>query len=170
MPVTHTNSFSAKKMFQGRRRGMMLRWGGLRNHKATIIRVAALACTLQFDRATSSRVFASGPFWGKGQHTFFNPLEQKIQPNAFRSLEPPILDPTQEGSFARHTLHNRLTAVCERYLRPGLPDDTCCASSAQTKSGKKILTVLQRIAASHTCTRSMIIPFKIATSHLLEYF
>lgn len=60
-------------------------------------------------------------------HKFFNPDEDTLKPPAsLARLNPPILNPAQEGSFARHTLLKRLPDTATRVLRDNeatLPQD-----------------------------------------------
>ncbi len=83
----------------------------MRGRTAAVFASMALAI-LHPSRAHSSLV----PGWST--HKFFNPDERTlVPPAALRRLNPPILDPGQEGSFSRHTLLKRLPDTATRVMR-----------------------------------------------------
>jgi hypothetical protein len=68
--------------------------------------------------------------------TFFSPNEPRLSPPAaLVKLNPALLDPGIPGSFAKHTLHNRLPAVSEKVVRDGA-----------FSSDEKVVKELQRLA------------------------
>jgi len=85
---------------------------------------AALACSIHVTGVRSKSLPGSAALpralatWT--QHTFFDPSERTVSPPpALERLNPPLLDPKKEGSFARHTLTTRLPAVCMRMIKEG---------------------------------------------------
>jgi hypothetical protein len=91
---------------------------GIPYSRGAAVRVAIFASfSLQIHRslATSTPSIWSSNHPVKHRHTFFDPKEIKLEPpSLLMQLQPPILDPKKDGTFAQHTLHKRLPAVVQK--------------------------------------------------------